>query len=85
MSHPETYKLYRRDGSKIKLVEEKLPTTLAKNEVLIRIKAVSLNFRDVAMLSGRYPIESRPDGVPCSDAAAEVVRIGEDVKKFKVV
>ena len=49
------------------------------------MRAVSLNFRDVAMLQeGRYPGGAIPGGIPASDCAAEVVAVGEAVTKFNV-
>jgi NADPH:quinone reductase-like Zn-dependent oxidoreductase len=64
---------------------ETLPTSLAPDEVLLRVHAVSLNYRDIAMLKkDEYPAPYQPDGIPISDCGAEVVAVGEDVKKFKV-
>ncbi|KAF5659970.1 hypothetical protein FCIRC_12285 [Fusarium circinatum] len=34
------------------------------------------------MLNGRYPVEVEEQGIPCSDAAAEVVAFGSAVKDF---
>lgn len=55
-----------------------------RGELLIRIHAVSLNFRDIAMLRGRYPRAYRKGLIPTSDAAGEVIEIGEGVEAFKV-
>jgi NADPH:quinone reductase-like Zn-dependent oxidoreductase len=55
-----------------------------RGEVLVRVHAVSLNFRDLAMLRGRYPRKCVPGLIPVSDAAGEIVAIGEAVKAFKV-
>ncbi|PCD30388.1 hypothetical protein AU210_010070 [Fusarium oxysporum f. sp. radicis-cucumerinum] len=86
MSLPETYRAFRRTtGDLPRTIEpstEKIPRELGPNEVLIKIHAVSLNFRDVAMLNGIYPVEVEERGIPCSDAAAEVVAIGSAVKDF---
>lgn len=54
-----------------------------RGELLVRVRAVSLNFRDLAMLRGRYPRTCRPGLIPVSDAAGEVVDIGEGVQAFK--
>lgn len=85
MSLPASTRAYRRteDGKSIELVTEALPKTLGPNEVLLKIHAVSLNFRDIAMISGRYPVEVIDKGVPCSDAAATVVAAGSSVTSFK--
>ncbi|KAF5532669.1 alcohol dehydrogenase [Fusarium mexicanum] len=63
MSLPETYRAFRRTTGElprtIELSTEEVLRELGPNEVLIKIHAVSLNFRDVAMLNGRYPVEAR--------------------------
>lgn len=55
-----------------------------RGEVLVRVHAVSLNFRDIAILRGRYPRKAVPGLIPVSDAAGEVVAVGEGVAAFKV-
>ncbi|UPK96200.1 hypothetical protein LCI18_007135 [Fusarium solani-melongenae] len=63
---------------------ETLPQNLQPHEVLLKIHAVSLNFRDVGMITGRYPTEVEERGIPCSDCAAEVIRKGSAVTDFAV-
>jgi NADPH:quinone reductase-like Zn-dependent oxidoreductase len=86
MSLPATYRTYRRtiDGKAIELLEEPLSQALEPNEALIKVHAVSLNFRDIGMINGRYPIEVLKQGIPCSDAAATVVAVGSEVTKVKI-
>ncbi|KAK4200739.1 putative alcohol dehydrogenase [Triangularia verruculosa] len=88
MSIPETYKAFRRTTgglpSTISPSTEHLPRELGPRDVLLKIHAVSLNFRDVAMLHGRYPVDVIARGIPCSDAAAEVAAIGSAVKDFTI-
>jgi len=55
-----------------------------RGEVLVRVHAVSLNFRDLAMLRGRYPRPCLPGLIPTSDGAGEVVAVGDGVRAFKV-
>jgi NADPH:quinone reductase-like Zn-dependent oxidoreductase len=55
-----------------------------RGEVLIRVHAVSLNFRDIAMLRGHYPLPHRKGLIPTSDGAGEVVEVGAGVDNFKV-
>jgi NADPH:quinone reductase-like Zn-dependent oxidoreductase len=65
----------------LKLVEEDHPKP-RPGELLVRIRACSLNYRDVFVVQGRVP---RADGrVPLSDGAGEVVVVGDDVDDFKV-
>lgn len=54
-------------------------------ELLVRVGAVSLNFRDKAIVDGIYEPESVPKPlIPVSDAAGTVVTIGEGVTRFKI-
>ncbi len=53
-------------------------------EILIRVRAASLNFRDQMILTGRYfggPVNR--DVIPLSDGAGEVVSVGPGVSRFK--
>ncbi|HCA26992.1 MAG TPA: alcohol dehydrogenase [Betaproteobacteria bacterium] len=52
-------------------------------EVRVRVRATALNFRDLALLHGRYPMTCRPNLIPLSDAAGEVASVGEGVTRFK--
>ncbi|KAF5379438.1 hypothetical protein D9615_006514 [Tricholomella constricta] len=54
------------------------------NDVLVKVHAVSLQFRDLVVASGRYPVNPPPNLVPCSDMAGEIVQVGVDVKGWKV-
>ena len=56
----------------------------ADNEVLVRVRASSLNRRDLAILRGAYPVGSKEKLVPLSDGAGEVAAIGARVTRFKV-
>lgn len=53
------------------------------NEILIKVGAVSLNFRDKAIADGFYEPERVPNPlIPVSDAVGTIVKAGSDVKKF---
>ncbi|KAK2816013.1 hypothetical protein FQN49_008068 [Arthroderma sp. PD_2] len=87
MAPPQTYKAFRRSRktpTELELVTEEVPSSLKPSDVLIRIHAVSLNYRDVAMMHGKYAVEVTKEGIPASDCAAEVVAIGSDVRDFAV-
>ena len=66
-------------------VREEADPSPQRGEVLVRVHAVSLNFRDLAMLRGRYPRKCVPGLIPVSDAAGEVVTVGEGVQAFEVL
>jgi NADPH:quinone reductase-like Zn-dependent oxidoreductase len=52
--------------------------------VLIRVHAVSLNYRDLLMAKGLYNPKMALPRIPCSDGAGEVVAIGEGVNRVQV-
>ena len=53
-------------------------------QVMIRVRAVSLNARDVMMARGEYNPRQKLPLVVCSDAAGEVVQVGSEVENFRV-
>ncbi|MGK3119710.1 NAD(P)-dependent alcohol dehydrogenase [Pseudomonas corrugata] len=55
-----------------------------RGEVLVRVHAVSLNFRDIAMLRNQYPVPHLKGLIPTSDGAGEVLAVGAGVDDFKV-
>ena len=52
-------------------------------EVLLAVRAISFNYRDLLMVTGRYNPKLRLPRVPCSDGAGEVVAVGEGVTAWK--
>jgi NADPH:quinone reductase-like Zn-dependent oxidoreductase len=52
-------------------------------DVLVRIRAVSLNYRDHAIVTGQYRVHLDHDTIPCSDGAGEVVSVGPKVTRFQ--
>ena len=53
-----------------------------RGEILIRVKAASLNYRDLAVLSGSYMPDLPLPYVPLSDACGLVEAVGEGVTRF---
>lgn len=53
-------------------------------QALIRMRAWSLNFRDLMMIDGTYPVGDLRDIVPLSDGAGEIVELGEGCTRFAV-
>jgi NADPH:quinone reductase-like Zn-dependent oxidoreductase len=56
----------------------------AHRQVLVKILACSLNFRDLAIVLGRYRMPTKANVVPLSDGAGEVVEVGPGVTRVKV-
>lgn len=87
MTENITRQLYRRHGETspqiLKLVEEEI-LLKEPTDVLIRVHAISLNYRDANILNGTNPWPVSPSGVPCSDAAGEVIVVGRSVTRFAV-
>lgn len=55
------------------------------HEILIKVGAVSLNFRDKAIVDGIYEPDLVPKQlIPVSDAAGTIISIGSEVTRFKV-
>lgn len=53
------------------------------NEVLVRVRAASLNYRDLAIVTGKYfagPVQRNT--IPLSDGAGEVEAVGSAVTEF---
>ena len=67
----------------LKLAERPVPKP-RRGEILVRIKAASLNYRDLAILAQKYLPTLALPYVPASDACGEVAEIGEEVTRFKV-
>jgi NADPH:quinone reductase-like Zn-dependent oxidoreductase len=53
-------------------------------DVVVRVRAVSLNYRDLLVIGGQYARNLPPRLVPCSDAAGEVVAVGALVREVSV-
>lgn len=62
----------------------RLTSSPRRGEILIRVRAVSLNYRDLAVLTGTYIPGLALPLVPASDACGEIVEIGEGVTRFAV-
>jgi len=58
--------------------------TPAEDEVLVKLHAASLNYRDVMVVSGTYNPRMRLPTIPISDGSGEVVEVGSAVAKWSV-
>src|SRR5271156_1725001 len=52
-------------------------------EVLVRLRAVSLNYRDLLVVQGKYNPRMKLPRVPVSDGAGEVATVGAEVTAWK--
>lgn len=65
-------------------IETAAPPQPARGQVLVAMKAASLNYRDLMILGGQYPGMDATPVVPLSDGTGEVIAIGEGVSRFAV-
>ncbi len=55
-----------------------------RGQVLVKLHAVSLNYRDLLIANGQYPFAVNFGSlIPVSDGAGEIVAVGEGVRHFK--
>jgi len=52
-------------------------------EVLVKVRAISFNYRDLMMVKGLYNPKLKLPRIPCSDGAGEVAAVGEGVVLWK--
>jgi NADPH:quinone reductase-like Zn-dependent oxidoreductase len=78
----------RRYGSRegLQMTEEPSPPEPMGRQVLMRVRASSLNFRDLGDLRGylqAIPPGMAQDHIPVSDGAGEVVAVGPEATRFR--
>jgi NADPH:quinone reductase-like Zn-dependent oxidoreductase len=52
-------------------------------EVLVKVRAISFNYRDLLVVKGLYNPKLKLPRIPCSDGAGEVAAVGEGVTQWK--
>ena len=71
-----------KDLRDLALTRVAIPET-GPDDILVRVKATSVNYRDLVVIKGVYKPNIGYPFVPLSDAAGEVVRVGRNVTRFK--
>lgn len=67
---------------KLELTERPIPEP-GPGQVLVKIHAISFNYRDLMMVKGLYNPKLKMPRIPCSDGAGEVVSVGAGVTLWK--
>ncbi|EFC45729.1 predicted protein [Naegleria gruberi] len=81
----QSYHIAKHEGiENLALTQEATIPQPKRGQVLVRMRAASLNFRDLLVVKGLYPGPFPSQLIPCSDGAGEVVSVGEDVSEFVV-
>lgn len=83
MKTSQTYRLTAPSLESLQLFTETVPT-IGSYEVLVQMRAASLNYKDNFYLAGAQGIQLPRPTVPLSDGAGEVVAVGERVNRFAV-
>lgn len=79
----KAYEIQKDGGIENLVLAEKPKPVPGPNEILVRVEAVSLNYRDLMYVKGIFPSAARPL-VPMSDGAGVVIAVGDAVTKFKI-
>jgi NADPH:quinone reductase-like Zn-dependent oxidoreductase len=80
----KVYEIQNKFGlENLKLTERPEPRAGAR-QVVVKVNAVSLNFRDLLVTTGLYNPRMPLPRVPASDGAGEVIAVGEGVTRVKV-
>ncbi|OBQ58509.1 zinc-dependent alcohol dehydrogenase family protein [Mesorhizobium erdmanii] len=78
------YRLEGTVGTKSLVMRDEPEPLPNPHEILVRVRAASLNRRDSMILNGTYPLTPRQGVAPLSDGAGEVVAVGDAVTRFAV-
>ncbi|GHJ54308.1 alcohol dehydrogenase [Nonomuraea sp. TT08I-71] len=68
------------EGLSLRSHEPRMPGI---GEVAIAVHAVSLSFRELLVLRGQYVLPVKPDVIPASDGAGQVVAVGPGVERVR--
>jgi len=80
----KTYLLHETAGEEREIVAEERPTPEpGPGEVLVTMRAASLNYRDLLMKKGLSASGGGDPVIPCSDGAGEVEAVGEGVTDWR--
>lgn len=78
------YQIPKPEGIDSLVLREAPTPKPGRGQVLVKMRAASLNYRDLMVLTGRYARGAPlPDLVPLSDGAGEVAEIGPEVTRVK--
>ena len=66
----------------LQLRDVPIPTP-GPGEVLVRVHAISFNYRDLLTVKGLYNPKMSLPRIPCSDGAGQVAAVGEGVTRWQ--
>src|SRR5438445_11242155 len=79
----KAYEIRDAFGIDALVVSERPDPAPGPGQVVVKTRAVSLNFRDLLVVKGDYSRKLPLPMIPCSDCAGEVVAVGDGVTRVK--
>ena len=79
----KAWQLQSKGVDGLKLIELERPP-LGHGQIRVRMRACSINFRDLLMVRGHYDPRMTLPMIPLSDGAGEVLEVAEGVTRFAV-
>ncbi|OJT02677.1 Zinc-type alcohol dehydrogenase-like protein [Trametes pubescens] len=77
------YRLPKTEGfQSLTLTESPIPQ-LKATEVLVKVHAVSLNYRDLVIATGQYPAKQKDNVIPGCDLAGDIIALGPEVEGWR--
>lgn len=80
----KVHEIHQAFGLENLVVSERPQPEPGPGQVLIRMQAASLNYRDLLMTTGRYDPRQPLPLIPCSDGVGEIVATGPGCQRFRV-
>lgn len=74
----------QRFGAESLTITERPEPRPGPKEVLMKVKAVALNFRDLLLVRGVLRPDQSLPLIPVSDGVGEIIELGKDVTRFQV-
>ena len=78
------YRIFQASGLDSLKLEDLPEPKAGQGQVVVRVRATSLNYRDLLVIKGAYSRNLPLPMVPLSDGAGEVAEVGPGVTRFKV-
>lgn len=80
----KVWEVHSKEGLEALTLTERPQPQPGAGQILIEIRATSLNYRDLLTVKGAYGSKQKLPLVPFSDGAGEVVAVGDGVTRVKV-
>ncbi|ARV57562.1 NAD(P)-dependent alcohol dehydrogenase [Nostocales cyanobacterium HT-58-2] len=80
----KVWEVHSKEGLDALTLVEKPEPQPQTGQVLLKMRAASLNYRDLLTVKGAYGYKQKLPFVPLSDGVGEVVAVGEGVTRVKV-